>query len=52
MNKRDEVLFVRVPADLKDAVDLLAEQNERSLSQQVRILLRREVERSRVGEKR
>jgi hypothetical protein len=51
MNKRDEVLFVRVPADLKDAVDLLAEENERSLSQQVRILLRREVERSRVGGK-
>jgi predicted transcriptional regulator len=51
MSKRDEVLFVRMPSDLKDAVDLLAEQNERSLSQQVRILLRREVERSCVGEK-
>ena len=45
MDKRNEVLFVRMPADLKDAVDLMAEQNERSLSQQIRHVLKREVER-------
>ena len=46
MDKRNEVLFVRMPGDLKDAVDWLAERNERSLSQQVRHVLRREVERA------
>jgi hypothetical protein len=53
MEKQDDsaVLFVRIEPALKDAVDLLAEANERSLSQQVRHVLRREVERARVGEK-
>jgi predicted HicB family RNase H-like nuclease len=53
MEKQDDsaILFVRLAPSLKNAIDLLAEQNERSLSQEVRHVLRREVERSRVGEK-
>ena len=45
MEKREEVLFVRVEPQLKSALALLAEQHERSLSQEVRWLLGREVER-------
>jgi hypothetical protein len=44
MNKQDAVLFVRLEPSLKQAVDDLAAENERSLSQQVRHLLRREVD--------
>jgi hypothetical protein len=48
MEKQDDsaVLFVRIEPSLKDAVDQLAASNERSLSQEVRHVLRRAVERA------
>lgn len=41
--QREEVLFVRVESQLKSALEALADRNERSLSQQVRYLLGREL---------
>lgn len=47
MNKPIEVLFVKVPSELKSALTALAEQHERSLSGEVRYLLAREIEEAR-----
>jgi hypothetical protein len=38
---RDAVLFVEVPADVKQALAALARENERTLSGELRIALRR-----------
>ena len=43
MEKQREVLFVRVEPEFKMALEALADRNERSLSQEVRWLLGREL---------
>lgn len=47
MDKPVEVLFVKVPSELKSALAALAERHERSLSGEVRYLLARELDEAR-----
>jgi plasmid stability protein len=44
MDTKPAILFVELPPSLKSAVQQLAHRNERSVAQEVRFILRRELE--------